>query len=123
MRKKELTKEEKIKKEIRALNRLFKDMPDDVKRLSKSLIEKAAFMDVSLDELQNDINRKGYVSEYQNGANQWGTKKSPEVEIYNTLVKNHLAVMKQLFECLVKSRPDAYDDDGFDDFINNRDEI
>ena len=120
---KEMSKEDKIKKEIRALTRLFKDLPTDGKTLSRSLIENAAFMSVSLDELQLQINEKGYISEYQNGENQWGTKKSPEVEIYNTLVKNHMAILKQLFDWLAKSKPDSYDKDGFDDFINGRDEI
>jgi hypothetical protein len=46
------------------------------------------------------MNANGVISEYQNGENQWGTKKSPEVEIYNTMIKNHMAIMKQLVDLL-----------------------
>jgi hypothetical protein len=46
------------------------------------------------------MNANGVISEYQNGENQWGTKKSPEVEIYNTMIKNHMAIMKQLVDIL-----------------------
>lgn len=99
---KELTKEERIKKEIRRLNSILKNL--DKKTISgvKSLVENAAFMSVTLDDLQADINKNGVVSEYQNGANQWGTKKSPEVEIYNAMIKNHMNVMKQITELFSK---------------------
>ena len=64
------------------------------------LIDNAAFMAVQLEDLQVTINRDGPVSEYQNGENQWGTKKSPEVEIYNTTVKNYTATLKLLCDML-----------------------
>lgn len=64
------------------------------------LIDNAAFMAVQLEDLQTAINRDGPVSEYQNGENQWGTKKSPEVEIYNTTVKNYTATVKLLCDML-----------------------
>ena len=64
------------------------------------LIDNAAFMAVQLEDLQVAINRDGPVSEYQNGENQWGTKKSPEVEIYNTTVKNYTATLKLLCDMI-----------------------
>ena len=39
----------------------------------------AAFMAVSMMELEHIINLKGYTEEYQNGANQRGIKKCSEV--------------------------------------------
>ena len=66
------------------------------------MIEEAAFMAVSLAELQEKINEKGYTEEYQNGANQKGVKKSSEVEIYNTMIKNYMAVVKQLTDLIPK---------------------
>lgn len=98
--KKELSKEEKVKKEVSRIKRVFKDMPKDRKDTAMSLIRNAAFMTVTLDELQEEINEKGVVSHYQNGENQWGTKKSPEVEVYNTMIKNHMGVIKQLCDLL-----------------------
>lgn len=46
-------------------------------------------------------------------------KKSPEVEIYNTMIKNHLSIMKQLTDLLPKSNVQV-DDDGFDEFVNSK---
>lgn len=100
----EIQKQLDIKKEITKLNRLFSDMDKKYKRTVQSLIENAAFMAVTLRELQEKINKDGLVCEYQNGENQWGTKKSPEVEIYSTMIKNYSAVMKQLTDLLPKDK-------------------
>ncbi len=115
----DLTKEERIKKEIGRIKRILTKLDAKTKKVAQSLIENAAFMSVTLEDLQETINREGVISEYQNGANQWGTKKSPEVEVYNTMVKNHMAVMKQLTDLLPKEPPKE-EDDGFEDFINSR---
>lgn len=120
--KKDLTKEQRIKAEVRRLNSLFRDMPKDTKRVVKSLIENASFMAVTLTELQDHINEHGCVSEYQNGENQWGTKKSPEVDIHIAMTKNHTAVMKQLADLLPKEPPKPKDD-GFDAFVAGRDDV
>lgn len=120
MIKKELSKDKQIKKEFNRLKRIFKDIPTDKKNTVLSLIRNAAFMTITLDELQETINRNGVISEYQNGENQWGTKKSPEVEIYNTMIKNHMQVMKQLTDLLPKEIH-TENDDGFESFVIGRD--
>ena len=96
--KKVYTKEEKIEKEKRRLKSIFKELEDGKKKLVTPLIEKAAFMSVELDSLQEILQQEGWVSEYKNGANQYGTKKSPEAETYIALSKNYAAVVKQLVE-------------------------
>ena len=77
--KKELTKEQKIKKEIARLKRVVKDLDKNKLQTVESLIKNAAFMAVSLEELQEIINAEGYVVEYQNGENQKGTKQRDAV--------------------------------------------
>lgn len=114
----ELEKDKKIKSEIKRLTAILKDLDKNTIKGVKSLIENAAFMSVTLSELQDTINREGPVSEYKNGENQFGTKKSPEVDIYNTMVKNHMAIMKQLNELLPKGS--GGDKDDFESFVNSR---
>ncbi|WHH60411.1 hypothetical protein [Petroclostridium sp. X23] len=91
-------KHKRISAEIKRLNSIFENIDESKLKIAKSLIENAAFMTVTLEDLQETINKDGVVSEYQNGENQWGTKKSPEVEIYNTMIKNHSSIIKQLTE-------------------------
>jgi len=95
---KEKTKEQRIKSEKTRLRGIFKDLEDNKRKLVTPLIEKAAFMSVELDDLQETIEQDGWTSEYKNGENQYGTKKSPEAETYIALSKNYAAIIKQLTE-------------------------
>jgi replicative DNA helicase len=106
------------KKEKNKLNKIFKDVisAEDFKKID-GLIENAAFLRVSLTELQMEIQEKGYVEEYQNGENQYGTKESCYVRAYNNLVKSYNTTMKQLMDFA----PDAdVKEDPFDAFTARR---
>jgi len=81
------------------------DIPKDKANSVESLLRNAAFMSITLDDLQDKINEIGVVSEYQNGQNQWGTKKSPEVEVYNAMIKNYMGVIKQLTDLIPNDKP------------------
>lgn len=97
-------------KELLKLEKIFKNIADDKRQVVDKLISNAAFMAEQLDNLQADIKEKGYISEYQNGENQWGTKKSPEVEIYNTMIKNYMGIIKQLTDLLPDDSKDEADE-------------
>lgn len=105
--KKEKTKEERIKSEKTRLKGIFKELDENKRKLVTPLIEKAAFMGVELDDLQKAIEQEGWTSEYKNGANQYGTKKSPEAETYIALTKNYAAVIKQLTELVPAAKRKA----------------
>ncbi len=93
---KEKTKEQRIKSEKTRLKGIFSDLDENKKKLVTPLIEKAAFMGIELDDLGKIIEAEGWTSEYKNGENQFGTKKSPEAETYIALSKNYAAIIKQL---------------------------
>lgn len=99
----DIEKEKLVKKELNKIKRTFKDMPADVKKLNEKLMYNAAWLAVSLDELTKTIDENGMVSEYKNGENQYGTKKSPEAELYTSWSKQYSAIMKQLSDLLPKS--------------------
>ena len=65
---------------------------------SLPLIQNLVFIEVQLSQLQGEIKEKGVVSEYQNGENQWGTRKAPEVDVYNSLLKNYITGIKLINE-------------------------
>ena len=111
-------KEKRIRQEKDKLKRQFNKIDKKKKSLAARLIENAAFMAITLEELQQEINEKGCISEYKNGENQYGTKKPPEVEVYNTMVKNYAAVIRQLTDLLPEGSEKP--NDGFDDFISRR---
>lgn len=90
----------KKSKELSKLKKIFKDIEPSKQKTVEKLIENAAFMADSLNELQEIIREKGFTEEYHNGANQSGIKKCSEVEIYNTMIKNYTSVIKQLTDLL-----------------------
>jgi len=96
--KKELGKDEKIKREKSRLNKVFKLLDKNKLTTVQSLINTAAYIAVTLEELQEIINAEGYISEYKNGANQWGKKQSEAVEIYIALTRNQSTIIKQLVD-------------------------
>ena len=53
--KKDLTKDQRIKREIARLKRVFRDLDKNKLQTVESLIKNAAFMAVSLEELQEII--------------------------------------------------------------------
>jgi glycerol-3-phosphate responsive antiterminator len=117
-----LEREERIKKEIKRLKRIFKKLGLNKKKMDAaiSLIKNAAFMTITLEDLQEQINAEGVISTYKNGENQWGTKQSDEVKTYNTMIKNHSSLIKQLTDLLPpEKRKEA--SDGFEEFVNDRD--
>ena len=113
-----LAKHKRINNETTKLNNLFKDIDDKKKKTTVSLIENAAFMIITLEDLQEEININGATEKYQNGENQFGIKKSAAVEVYNTMIKNHMQILKQLTELLPKDTSDK--SDGFDEFVGDR---
>lgn len=97
-------KEQKIAAEKRRLRSIFKELEENKRKLVTPLIEKAAFMSVELDALQEIIEQDGWTSEYKNGENQHGTKRSPEADTYIALSKNYAAIIKQLVDIVPEAK-------------------
>jgi hypothetical protein len=95
-----LPDDESIKFEYNRLMQLFKTVPKDKISLARKLISRAAFLAVTIDELEKDISKNGYEEEYRNGEFQYGKKKSAAAELHVTYTKNLIAVMKQLNDML-----------------------
>ena len=97
------SKDERIKKERDKLTKQFSAIDERRKKIVEKTIDNCAYMSVILEDLKAQMDAKGdeaYVSTYQNGENQWGTKKSPEIEIYNQVFSNYLKGVKQLTDLL-----------------------
>lgn len=66
----------------------------------RKLLSKFAFMEVTLEDLQKDINQNGCHDEYKNGANQYGKKAAADLQAYNALIKNYNVVSERLEKML-----------------------
>ena len=60
-----IAKEKIKKKELSKLNKIFKNLPEDKKKLAEGLKEQAAFMVSTLAELQEILNNDGAVELFE----------------------------------------------------------
>ena len=116
---KNLENDKRVKAELKRLNGIYKDIAPDSKKLIKKLLDNAAFMGVLLEDLQADIKANGYKEKYQNGANQYGYKRSIAADLYQVVIKNYTAVIRQLND-LRPEEVEEEDDDGFEAFLRSR---
>ena len=113
-----MDKDKRIKAEKAKLNKVLENLDKAVYESVQSLVDNAAFMAVTLDDLQVEINETGIISKYQNSATQWGFKRSPAVETYLSMIKQYTVVMKQLAGYL-NSRS-GEESDGFEEFLQKK---
>lgn len=99
------SKEKRIEERKKVYNSIFGAMETDRLSAIQPLIDNACFMAIILEDLQKEILEKGVTDKYQNGANQYGIKKSAEVETYNVMVKNFSTLMKQIIDALATLLP------------------
>lgn len=115
-----LEKKEEIEKERKRIQKEFKNIDKNKLKLLKSLIDDVAFMSVTMRELQERISRDGTVTTYKNGEHQYGTKQSPDSQLYLQMSAKHSAAMKILLDALPKQVQPEAKDDGFDGFVMGR---
>lgn len=96
----ELAKEKRIQEEIDRLTVFYEDIDETEKAVVTPLVKNAAFMKITLEDLQKQINEEGPVDTYQNGEGQFGKKQSAALQSYNSLIKVYTNVTKQLFSKL-----------------------
>lgn len=106
---------EQIKKEINKeknrLKKLYKDLPENQKKLADKIIENAAFIAVQLRLMQEDIKENGIKEFYMNGKGQFGYKESVASKTYNVSIKNYMNIIKQLNDMLPEEKQISEDDE------------
>ena len=93
-----LTKNTRIKREKNRILEIFKDLEPNKLSTCQALIDRAAFITISLQDLEEQLNETGWVEPYQNGENQSGLKKAAAADVHISLTKNLNAIVKQLLD-------------------------
>ena len=93
-----VTKKTRIKREKDRLLDIFKDLEANKLSTCQALIDRAAFITISLEDLEEQLNATGWVEPYQNGENQSGLKKAAAADVHISLTKNLNSIVKQLLE-------------------------
>lgn len=120
-KKKDLTKDERISKEEKRIRKSYKDIPKKLMTVADGLIRRAAYMRITLEDYENDLDENGYVEMFtQSERTEPYERERPVARLYNTMNKNYQSIIRQLSDLLPKEPPKKEEDDGFDDFVNNR---
>ena len=117
------TKESRIKAEKARLEALYNDLPESRHKLADGLIERAAFMRVELEDLEDDIRLNGWVEMFSQGNQEPYPRARPQGQSYNTMNANYLKTIQKLDTMLPKEQGGSEDGDGFDAFVNGRDKL
>ena len=102
-----MDKDKRIAEELKRLEALFTNLDENQKETASGLIRSAAFMAVSLEDLEEIINTNGYLDQYENGANQSGVKISAAVQTYNSMVGRYTAIINKLLKIVPAARKPA----------------
>lgn len=119
---KEITKDVRIKKEISRLNSICKNLEQNKKKMAEGIIKRAAYMKITLEDYEKDLDDNGYVELFSQSEKQEPYERErPVARLYNTMNKNYQSICKQIADML-PTEPKKEKDDGFEDFIDGRDD-
>lgn len=118
----DISKESKITEEEKRLRRNFAKIEKRKKAIIEGLIQRAAFMRITLDELEADINEFGVTEWFSQGDQEPYKRKRPEADLYNAMNTGYQKIIKQLTDLLPKEDPKPKSD-GFEDFASSRSDV
>ena len=120
--KKKSKREQAINREVARLTQNFAKIDDKRRSIIRGLIDRAAFMRVALEEMEVDLDEKGFTELFSQGDQAPYERKRPTAELYNTMNANYQKIIKQLTDLAPKEEPKAETGDGFEDFVEGRED-
>lgn len=108
-----MDREKQIAAELKKLQKLYAKIPENKRKLCEGLLQNAAFMKVTLGELQADIVAHGAMIEYQSGNGFETLRDNPAQKSYTTMIARYSGIINQLLGLLP---PEEVDDDPLKEF-------
>lgn len=104
-----ISKGKATSKEIRKLNKVLKQVPEDRKAIAEKLIKEIVFIAKTLDELKETVETFGTTELFKQGKQEF-MRESPALKAYNTTIQRYSLLYKQLTDLLPKSQQDTAED-------------
>lgn len=115
-------KEALIEEEKQRLLEVFRNLPDAKMKVARTLIERVAFMKVTLETLEDKINTRGPTYLFENGSQKMEVE-NPAQKSYNTMINRFTTAHEKLLSLLPKDDEIPYvanevseEDDDFEKF-------
>jgi len=117
------SKKNRIAAEYDRLLALYNSLPPEKMALAVGMIERAAFMRVECEDLEADLQKKGWTEPFQQGYQAPYDRARPQGQTYQQLNSNYQKIIK-LLDSMLPQQPvgNQIADDGFDGFVNGRDD-
>ena len=113
----EKKKVDRIKTEKNRLVKIYKDVSKENKSIIEGLINRAAFMRITLEDMEQDLDTNGFVEFFtQSEKTEPYERERPVARLYNTMNKNYQSIIKQLSDLIPKQEVKE-ESDGFDEFV------
>lgn len=109
---------EMIAAEKEKLMQIFDEISDDKKEVAERLIDRVAFMTITLQILEEDIKSKGPTYKFEQGSQKMFVE-NPSQKSYNTMINRYTASCGKLFD-LLGDDGEREKDDGFESFVNSK---
>ena len=123
----DLIKQKRIKKELSKLKKVYKDIPKDKMIIVDGLINRAAFMRISLVDMELDIHKDGFVEMFSQSETQTPYERErPVARLYNSMNKNYQSIIKELtshLKYLDEDHDEVQNNSVIEAFANRRDRI
>lgn len=114
---------ELIEIEAKTLRDQFNDISGNKRAIAFKLIDRVAFMAITLKILEENIKTKGPVVKMENGKQKLVIE-NPAQKSYNTMINRYSTAIDKLTSMLPKeydiSSDPSKDSDDFDNFVQNR---
>jgi hypothetical protein len=117
-----LEKDDRVLKEEKRLRKSYKDIPRATMITVDGLIRRAAYMRITLEDYEKDLNENGYVEMFtQSEKTDPYERERPVARLYNSMNSNYQKIIKQLSDLLPKPTGKPIEkDDSFEEFVTNR---
>ena len=94
-------REIRIKKEVTRLRKIFTDLEENKKKIAYTLIDRASFLLISLEDYEEDMNENGTVELFSQAEHQVPYERArPVFQQHNSASQNYQKAIKQLTDLL-----------------------
>lgn len=88
---------------------MFKDLPEEQMQLVNPLIQRLAFMQITLEDMEKDIKANGTFELTKTRPRK--LRERPVVKTYNAMIKNYNTTLKQLLDRLPTQKAEEAEDE------------
>ncbi|WP_271396875.1 hypothetical protein [Salinicoccus roseus] len=106
----EKTKEQRIRTEYNRIKKSYKALPKESMNVVEGLIKRAAFMRISLEDMEEDLMENGSTEPFSQSENQIPyDRERPVARLYNTMNGNYQKIIRELSSHLPKDVQEKMD--------------